>query len=83
MKQIPAHIDHQAIIKDLNALGHKDYSIEMLCGYSIGYVAQLKCGNIQRMSYDRAARLYNIWVEETNPVTCETLQIQTIVPAST
>ena len=82
MKQIPAHIDHQAIIKDLNALGHKDYSIEMLCGYSIGYVAQLKCGNIQRMSYDRAARLYNIWVEETADKAGH-LQIQTIVPAST
>jgi len=61
---IPANIDHQHIIGELNAWGLRDYKIEMICGFSVGYVAQLKCGNVKQMTYQRAARLYNFWFEE-------------------
>jgi hypothetical protein len=61
---IPANIDHVGIIKNLNSWGIKDYKIEQILGYAHGYVAQLKCGNIEQMTYQRAARLYNFWEEE-------------------
>jgi hypothetical protein len=61
---IPANIDHAAIIADLNARGLRDFKIETICGFSIGYVAQLKCGGVKQMSYQRAARLYNFWLSE-------------------
>ena len=61
---IPANIDHVAILLELNAWGLRDYKIEAICGFSVGYVAQLKCGNVQQMTYQRAARLYNFWFDE-------------------
>ena len=61
---IPANIDHVEIIRDLNARGLRDYKIETICSFSVGYVAQLKCGNVKQMTYQRAARLYNFWLEE-------------------
>lgn len=61
---IPANVDHVSILADLNGWGIRDYKIEAICGFSIGYVAQLKCGNVKQMSYQRAARLYNFWFDE-------------------
>lgn len=61
---IPACIDHQQILQDLNAWGLRDFKIEMICGFSVGYVSQLKCGNVEEMGYRKAARLYNFWYEE-------------------
>jgi hypothetical protein len=61
---IPANIDHVSIIAELNAWGLRDYKIELICGFSVGYVAQLKCGNVAQMTYQRAARLFNFWEEE-------------------
>lgn len=66
MSHIPANIDHLAVIADLNAWGLRDYKIEAICGFSVGYVAQLKCGNITKMSYQYAARLHNFWEDEQN-----------------
>ena len=74
---IPANIDHRAIIAELNAWGLRDYKIEAICGFSVGYVAQLKCGNIEQMTYQRAARLYNFWCDEVRlQVSHGTLQTQ-------
>ena len=61
---IPANIDHVAIIKDLNRWGMRDAKIEMVCGFSQGYVIHVKAGRVQQMIYQRAARLYNLWFEE-------------------
>jgi len=61
---IPANIDHVAIVQDLNRWGYRDYKIELICGFSVGYVSQLKCGNVRQMVYQRAARLYNFWLAE-------------------
>jgi len=61
---IPANIDHVAIIKDLNRWGLLDAKIENICGFSQGYVSQLRAGRIRQMTYQRAARMYNFWVEE-------------------
>ena len=62
---IPANIDHQSIITDLNRRGLRDFKLEIICGFSNGYIAQLKSGNIKQMNYQRAARLYNFHLAET------------------
>lgn len=81
---IPADIDPKGIIADLNTWGIRDYKIEMICGFSIGYVAQLKCGAIQQMTYQRAARLFNFWFDEARlHVPCETLQTHTVAATTT
>jgi hypothetical protein len=74
---IPANVDHIGIIADLNTWGIRDYKIELCCNFSEGYVAQLKCGNVKQMAYQRAARLYNFWFEER--VSRATLQTQGLV----
>lgn len=61
---IPANVDHIQILADLNIWGLRDYKIEAICGFSIGYVSYLKGNPDTRMSYDRAARLYNFWWDE-------------------
>jgi hypothetical protein len=57
-------IDSKQLIEDLSKWGWLDFKIETVCGFSRGYVAQIRCGNIKEMSYARAARLYNFWLEE-------------------
>lgn len=61
---IPLEIDFSAILRDLNGWGWRDYKIEIACGFTKGYVPQLKCGHITHLSYQRAARLYNFWYSE-------------------
>lgn len=61
---IPANIDHVAIIEDLNRWGLKDAKIELVCDFSQGYVQAVKKGRVQQMLYQRAARLYNFWLDE-------------------
>jgi hypothetical protein len=61
---IPMAIDSKQLIEDLSQWGWLDFKIETVCGFSRGYVAQIRCGNIKEMSYARAARLYNFWLEE-------------------
>jgi hypothetical protein len=68
--EIPANIDHRMVLRQLNDWGYRDYRIEAICGFSIGYVAQLKCGAIQQMTYQRAARLWNFWVSEHSARSC-------------
>lgn len=57
-------IDHIQIVKELNAWGWRDFKIDTVCGFTNGYVAQVKCGNIKVMAHERAARLYNFWEQE-------------------
>lgn len=73
---IPANIDQTTLLADLNAWGLNDYKIKEILGFSEGYIAQLKCGNIAQMSYQRAARLYNLWDEE-RMLRVQRLQTQT------
>lgn len=61
---IPANIDHVAIIKDLNRWGIGDRKIEAICGFSDGYARHAKAGNFVEMGYQKAARLYNFWLDE-------------------
>ena len=84
--EIPAFIDHHAIIAELNRWGIRDYKIELICGFSLGYIAQLKRTGqfrMQNMSYPRAARLYNFWVDEVKIRTPVGVPIQSSVRAST
>lgn len=64
MNLIPMEIDAVQIINELNVLGWNDYKLEIALGYSKGYIGQLRCGNIEHLSYSRGARLHNFWVEE-------------------
>ncbi len=57
-------IDHVGIIADLNRWGWRDFKIDTVCGFSAGYVAQVKCGNVRSMAHERAMRLYNFWEGE-------------------
>ncbi len=61
---LPPALDHVSMLDDLRKWGWADYKIEMACGFSRGYVAQLRCSNISEMSYNRAARLFNFWEME-------------------
>jgi hypothetical protein len=61
---IPVDIDVPAILVDLTANGWSARSIEMVCGFSNGYVAWLTNQVQPRMQYKRAARLYNLWCSE-------------------
>ena len=77
---IPAFIDYQAIISDLNRWGIVDFKIEMICGLSRGHVSQLKSDAKIRISYDIAARLYNFWWDERElHPTLESEWAQTVV----
>ena len=60
---IPEKIDPIAMIHDLNGWGMKDSKIEFACGFSVGYVSQIKCGNLKRMSYPKGAALFNLHEE--------------------
>lgn len=61
---IPAGVDHLEIIRELETWGWKGTKIEAACGFSGGYVSMLKAGKIMEMSYNRAARLFNLWESE-------------------
>lgn len=61
---IPANIDHVGIIAELNSWGWRDAKIELVCGFSQGYVLHIKAGDVKQMNYQRAARLYNLWFDE-------------------
>lgn len=61
---IPAKLDVQTILADLKAAGWLDQKIEVACGLSNGYVAQLRAGRIERYCYEYGARLHNLWLDE-------------------
>lgn len=63
-ESIPVELDISGILADLNRWGWRDFKVETVCGFSSGYVAQIKCGNVRMMAYQRAARLYNFWSSE-------------------
>lgn len=62
---IPVEIDAKQLISDLNAWGWRDYKIEIRCGFCSGYIAQIRCGNVRMLAYQRGARLFNFWEEES------------------
>lgn len=82
-------IDAHEILRDLNAWGWRDFKIELVCGFTRGYVAQVKCRNVVDMSHGRLVRLFNFWEEEALgrgvrvPAYGPALQIQTLVETST
>ena len=83
MQMIPALLDTSQILADLNAWGWRDQKIEVACGFSSGYIAQVRCRNVKSMSYARGARLYNFWVEERlTRFARETLPIQTLAAST-
>ena len=61
---IPIEVDALKMIADLNDWGWKDFKIETVCGFTRGYVAQIRCGNVKMLAYQRAARLFNFWETE-------------------
>jgi hypothetical protein len=60
MTYLPANIDLRTMIAELNTAGMPDYKIELICSFSRGYISQVKTGHIQQVSYQKAARLFNL-----------------------
>lgn len=77
-RMIPVQVDLLAMAKDLNAWGWRDNKIEIHAGLGRGYMAQIRCGNIKAPSYDKAARLYNFWIEERDLASARSLQTRSI-----
>lgn len=61
---IPTEINAIAVLDELNRLGWRDYKIEMECGFSRGYVPQIRNGNIQVPGYTATAKLLNLLERE-------------------
>lgn len=81
---IPVEIDAMQLIVDLNAWGWKDFKIETVCGFTRGYVAQIRCGNVRMLAYQRAARLFNFWEDESaRHVSRSTLQTRLLSVTTT
>jgi hypothetical protein len=57
-------IDPIQVLDDLNKWGYSDWKIELCCGFSQSYVAQVRYGHVKEMSHNRAVRLYNFWLDE-------------------
>lgn len=60
------YIDPVAIIADLNQAGWPDQKIEIACGFSGGYIAHLRNGSVLQISHQKAVRLHNFWVDQTD-----------------
>ena len=65
---IPSEIDALKLIEDLLQKGYNDNRLEIVCGFSQGYIAAIRDGRVKQMAYQRAARLYNIWCEECGDI---------------
>jgi transcriptional regulator with XRE-family HTH domain len=57
---IPEEINVLSVLAELQALGWKDYKIEMECEFTRGYVAQIRCGNVEMPAYQKLAKLLNL-----------------------
>lgn len=64
---IPTEIDFPALIQQLKDLKWSDREIEDECGFRHGYLTQVRGGYIKEMSYDKGAKLYNLWLRECHP----------------
>lgn len=60
---LPLNIDANMMRNDLLRWGWNDYKIEVAIGASGGYMAKLRGGI--NMGYTMAARLYNLWEDES------------------
>ncbi len=61
---IPVEIDVEEIIRNLREVGWVDQKIEIVCGFSGGYVHKLMDGPRPHRPYQHVARLYNFWVTQ-------------------
>lgn len=57
---IPEEINILAVLNELHDLGWKDSMVEVECGYTRGYIAQIRCGNMEMPTYPKAAKLLNL-----------------------
>jgi hypothetical protein len=73
-------VDVLSVLEDLNACGWLDYKIELACGFSRGFVAQLRRrGGVARLFHDNAVRLHGLWDSEMerNPEYVSALTLST------
>ena len=61
---IPEEVCWIGVLNELNRLGLIDGKIESICDLTKGYVAQIRCGNVKRLGYDKGAKLINLLDEE-------------------
>lgn len=77
---IPANIDYCAIVRELVTWGIVPSKIELICGFSQGYVSHMLEGRYKDMTYQRAARLYNFWWDERELRGLNTMQVLSVAP---
>lgn len=61
---IPEDINAIALLDELNRLGWNDYKIEAACGFSSGYAAKIRSGDVKNPSYHHSAKLFNFLERE-------------------
>jgi len=57
---IPEDVNWIGVLDELNILGWNDSSIDLACQFTPGYVAQLRCGNIEKVGYDKGSKMINL-----------------------
>jgi hypothetical protein len=62
---MPYDIDVKAILADLRAMGWADQKVEILLGFSSGYIDKLRNGPNQCKAFQNRARLFSFWEEES------------------
>lgn len=63
---MPYDIDVRQILDDLKALGWKDQKLEILLGFSSGYIDKLRNGPRFCKAFQNRARLFALWEEESS-----------------
>ena len=61
---VPVVLDVPGMVADLIAMGWMVAKLEQACGFSVGYIHYLRKNPEAEVSYQRAARLYNLWCDE-------------------
>lgn len=57
---IPVNVNVVELLDELNRLGWRDYKVEIECGFTKSYIAQIRNGNVVKPGYANVAKLLNL-----------------------
>ena len=57
---IPESVNWIAVLDELKAMDMPDADIDLACGFTSGYTAQIRCGNVKAPSFEKGAALFNL-----------------------
>jgi hypothetical protein len=61
---IPTEVNWKGVLDELNQIGIPDGKVELICNFTPGYIAQIRCGNIACLGWKNGAKLLNLLDEE-------------------